>query len=219
MRKLMMAGAAVAALLTGSIAAGAADLPRPLPQQVPVYPVYDWSGFYVGLEGGGGWGSAKFDLTNSFGTSGALFGGTMGYNVQFGTWVLGLEGDLAWSDIGGNTAAGCPAGCTVRNDWLGTVRGRVGFPAGNWLPYVTGGLALGDVKASAPGFAGMTSTQAGWTVGAGFEYGISRNWTAKLEYLYVDLGSFNCGPSCGPATTNNVGFTANIVRGGFDFRF
>ncbi len=80
-------------------------------------------------------------------------------------------------------------------------------------------LSLMRKPASAPGFAGMTSTQAGWTIGAGIEYGISRNWTAKLEYLYVDLGDFNCGLSCGPAASNHASFNANVVRGGINFRF
>ena len=66
---------------------------------------------------------------------------------------------------------------------------------------------------------GATSTQAGWTAGLGLEYALTGNWRAKLEYLYTDLGSFNCGPSCGPIANNNVNFTSNIVRGGISYRF
>lgn len=75
------------------------------------------------------------------------------------------------------------------------------------------------VNATAPGFAGMSSTQIGWTAGAGVEYGLARNWSAKLEYLHVNLGRFDCGLSCGPAAPDNVGFHDNLVRGGINFRF
>ncbi len=215
-----------AALLACAVAANAADL-RPAPAPVmptkapPVYvaPVLDWTGFYVGVNGGGGWGRAWSDLSGRMNTSGGVAGGTAGYNVQFGSWVLGLEGDADWSNVKGNASPlGCP-GCTIKNDWLGTARGRAGYAFGGFLPYVTGGLAVGDVKATVPGFAGQTSTQAGWTAGAGGEYALTRNWSAKLEYLHVDLGRFNCGINCGVTATDNVKFQENLVRGGINFRF
>jgi outer membrane immunogenic protein len=132
---------------------------------------------------------------------------------------LGLEGDMDWSNVSGSTsAAGCP-GCSVQNNWLSTARGRVGYAFGHWLPYITGGLAVGDVQASAPGFSGMTNTQVGWAAGAGVEYALSNNWSAKVEYLHVDLGRFDCGGSCGAAGTDNVSFHDNLVRGGFNYRF
>lgn len=229
MRRILFASTAalLATSLFTSFSVSAADLPRPvaMPTKAPVAPVYvapiyDWSGFYVGINGGGGWGRASTDLTRGFNTSGALAGGTAGYNVQLGQLVLGLEGDFDWSDIGGSSSANnCPAGCSVRDNWLGTGRGRVGYALGGFLPYVTGGVAVGDVKASATGFSGMDSTQTGWTAGAGVEYGITNNWSAKVEYLHVDLGRFNCGFSCGPTATDNVGFRADTVRGGLNLRF
>jgi outer membrane immunogenic protein len=152
-------------------------------------------------------------------TSGGVAGGTIGYNAQFGAWVLGLEGDMDWSDVSGSrSTGGCP-GCSVSNDWLSTARGRVGYAFGSWLPYVTGGLAAGDVKGSAPGFSGATNTQIGWAAGAGVEYALSNQWSAKVEYLHVDLGNFDCGVSCGAAGTDNVSFHENLVRGGINFRF
>ena len=224
MRGILLAGATVA--LAAVSAANAADLPRPIPAPMPtkappyVAPVYDWSGFYVGINGGGGWGSAHTDLTGHFGTSGGLAGGTAGYNAQFGSWVLGLEGDMDWSNIGGNSSANnCPGGCSVQDQWLSTVRGRAGYAFGNWLPYVTGGLAVGDVKASAAGFPGMDQTQVGWAAGAGVEYGISQSISAKVEYLRTDLGRFDCGLNCGPTAPDNVSTRSNIVRGGINFRF
>ena len=222
MRKFLLAGAAV---LACAVAANAADL-RPAPAPVmptkapPLVPqAFDWSGLYVGVNGGGGWGHSRTDLTGGFNTSGGVAGGTAGYNAQFGSWVLGFEGDMDWSNVSGSTsAAGCP-GCSVQNNWLGTARGRVGYAFGHWLPYITGGLAVGDVKASVPGFSGMTNTQVGWAAGAGVEYALSNNWSAKVEYLHVDLGRFNCNASCGAAGTDNVSFHDNLVRGGFNYRF
>src|SRR5262249_21772321 len=81
------------------------------------------------------------------------------------------------------------------------------------------GLAVGDVKATAPGFPGQTSTQTGWAAGAGIEYALSRNWSAKVEYLHVDLGSFNCNVNCGGTPADNVSFHDHLVRGGINFRF
>ncbi len=77
------------------------------------------------------------------------------------------------------------------------MRGRLGYAADRFMPYVTGGLAVGDIKASLPGFAGGSATNVGWTAGGGIEFAIAGHWTAKAEYLYVDLGHFSCGIACG----------------------
>ena len=112
------------------------------------------------------------------------------------------------------------AGCKTSNSWLATVRGRVGYSFDRFLPYITGGLALGNMKASQPGFTGGEDTNAGWTAGGGLEFVIAGNWTAKAEYLYVDLGKFNCGLACGNgANPDNVSFSTHLVRGGVNFRF
>ena len=203
--------------------AAAADLGRPAPQpyyKAPVMvPAYSWTGFYIGVNGGGGFGRSTWDSTGSFNTSGGLVGGTVGYNYQFGQAVVGLEGDIDWADINGTTNNACALGCKTSDDWLGTVRGRLGYAADRFMPFVTGGVAFGDVKASTPGFAGASNTQAGWTLGAGLEFALAQNWTAKAEYLYVDLGKMNCGISCGAAVTDNVSFTTNLVRAGVNYRF
>ena len=85
------------------------------------------------------------------------------------------------------------------------------------MPYITGGAAFGDVKASSP-FGDASKTMIGWTAGAGLEYAMWSNWSVKAEYLYVDLGSFDCGITCG-ATTDDVTFKANVVRAGINYRF
>jgi outer membrane immunogenic protein len=164
----------------------------------------------------------------SFSIGGGLVGGQVGYNWQYSQkWLAGVEADLDWSRINGsgnsnfslNSAGPGTFTATESVSGFGTLRGRLGFiPVSPLLIYATGGLAFGDVKASAimPGsgvgvgganaggfayacgtgtgqancFIGSSSrTMVGWTVGAGFEYAIMNNTSLKAEYLYADLGS------------------------------
>jgi outer membrane immunogenic protein len=219
MKRLFLAFAGVAAL-AGS--AAAADLPPAPYYKAPpaaYAPVYNWTGFYIGVNGGGGFGTSRWDTIGSFDISGGLVGGTIGYNYQVGQAVLGIEGDIDWANINGNKTSACAAGCNTSDSWLSTVRGRIGYAADRFLPYVTGGAAFGDIQASVPGFAGSNTTNAGWTLGGGLEFAVAPRWTVKGEYLYVDLGKFNCGLGCGPIAANNVTFRTNIVRAGVNYRF
>ena len=220
MKRLFLALVSVAAL-TGT--AAAADLSRPAPApyyKAPVVaPVFSWTGFYIGLNGGGGFGRSAWDSTGSFNTSGGLVGGTIGYNYQIGQAVVGLEGDVDWANINGTTNNLCGLGCKTKDSWLSTVRGRLGYAADRFMPYITGGAAFGDIKASTPGFAGASTTNAGWTLGAGLEFAVAQNWSLKAEYLYVDLGKFNCGITCGAAVTDNVSFRTNLIRAGVNYHF
>ena len=223
MKRLSVAFSAVLAL-TG--AAAAADMARPAPppayyQKAPVVvPAYSWTGFYIGLNGGGALGSSSWDRTGNRNIDGGLVGGTVGYNWQFGQAVAGLEGDIDWADINGSTTTNCALGCKTSDTWLSTVRGRLGYAADRFMPYVTGGAAFGDIRASTPGFSGGSSTKTGWTLGGGLEAALVSNWTAKVEYLYVDLGSFNCGLGCGGGlTSDNVSFHTNLLRAGVNYRF
>jgi outer membrane immunogenic protein len=220
MKRVFFALASLAALMG---TAAAADLPPAAAQpyyKAPAFvQAYNWTGFYIGVNGGGGFGSSTWDRTGSFNTSGGLVGGTLGYNYQFGQGVIGVEGDIDWADINGTSNTACPLGCKTSDNWLSTVRARLGYAADRFMPYVTGGAAFGDVHATTPGFAGASNSNAGWTVGAGLEFAIAGNWTAKAEYLYVNLGKFNCGLSCGVTPTDNVSFTTNLVRAGINYRF
>ena len=219
------AGALAVAGVIGT--ASAADLsrrpPPPVPTKAPVVvPYYNWTGFYAGVNGGYGWGSSKWSgLPSSFDVKGGMFGGQLGYNWQFGQFVYGIEGDADWTDLRGTASvANCGlAFCRTRNDFLATARGRLGFAADRWLPYVTGGLAVGNIRATVPGLAGIDPTNAGWTVGGGVEFALTGNWTAKAEYLHVDLGSAGCNVVCGFTAGNDVSLTTNIVRGGINYRF
>jgi outer membrane immunogenic protein len=210
------------ALLAACVAGEAADLKvKPLPYKAaPPVAYHTWSGFYLGANGGWGFGNSDWSAPPAFAMrgSGALAGLTYGYNFQSGAIVWGVEGDIDGSDISASTQCGV-AICGFRNSWLGTLRGRVGQSFDQVLPYVTGGLAYGDVRASNNLTGAMKATPVGWTIGAGLEFALGSMWSAKLEYLYVDLGSFNCGLSCGLGVPENVGFTSSIVRAGLNFKF
>jgi outer membrane immunogenic protein len=226
MRKCLFVGAAAAAALCGAcLPAQAADMSTRGPAKAPAYapvPYFNWSGFYFGLNGGGAWGNSSHtdvnlgNATGEFGISGGLIGGTLGFNYQVGSWVWGLEGDLDWAKIHGRSGAINGVNYDSYLQWLSTVRGRVGFAFDRFLPYVTGGLAAGDVKGTVTGpvtILSGTNTQTGWTVGAGLEYAFTPSLSAKAEYLYVDLGSST------PVPGDNVELKSHVVRGGLNWRF
>ena len=224
MRRILISTTSLLALSAAS--AFAADIPRPAPvYKAPAYvaPMYNWSGAYIGINGGYAWGNSSWDglFGGSAKVSGGLVGATLGYNWQMAgsPLVLGIEGDIDWTNIRGSfTNAVCVGGCQTQNNWLGTVRARAGYAIDRFMPYVTGGLAVGDIQVNPPVLGGTNATKAGWTAGAGVEAMIAPNWTAKLEYLYVDLGSTGCGVgACGLPT--NVNFHTNIVRAGLNFKF
>ncbi|HXD44516.1 MAG TPA: outer membrane protein [Pseudolabrys sp.] len=219
---------AIAGLLAAAWASPsvAADMPRPA-YKAPVYvaPAFSWTGFYLGINGGYGWAKSDWSsaaTSGSVDTKGWLIGGTLGYNMQTGVWVWGLEGDVDLSTIKGSTTGGTGVcggtGCETRNRWFGTARGRIGYSFDRWLPYITGGAAFGDVKMSPNTGVSETKTKIGWTVGAGVEWAFTDHWSTKIEYLYADLGKSTCSAAtCGVDT--DVTFKANIVRLGVNYRF
>jgi outer membrane immunogenic protein len=229
MWKYWVLGAAAAAILAGmGIRAEAADisnrLPVKAPAQAPYAPVpyFDWTGLYFGLNGGGSWGHSSHtdtvnnNVTGDFGTSGGLIGGTLGFNYQIGSWVWGLEGDLDWARIHGSAGPLNSVKYDSYLQWLGTVRGRVGIAFDRFLPYVTGGVAVGDVKGTVTTpvtILSGTNTQTGWTLGAGVEYAFTPSLSGKAEYLYVDLGSSS------PVAGDTVDVKSHVVRGGLNWRF
>jgi outer membrane immunogenic protein len=226
----------------------AADLPPAPPPRAPAYvalpPVYNWSGFYIGINGGWGWGNAKW-TANAVGTfpgasgtpndNGGVVGGTLGWNFQTGGLVFGFEGDWDYSAVNtGTTASICTFSgqCQTGNNWLATARGRAGYAADRVLFYGTAGGAFANVQTNFNGTT-TTHTQSGWTAGAGLEWAFADNWTAQIEYLYVDLGngSVNCattacliasgigGQPNGPPIPVSVSLTENLVRAGVNFKF
>ena len=204
--KLIAAAVAISAM-AGISAASAADMPaHAWLKSDPVAvanPIYDWTGIYVGLEGGGSWGNSRhvdqatgLNDTNSFDVNGGLGGVTVGANWQIATWVFGLEGDLSWVGQRGSSVDNGPVGTPAfssftKEDWLATVRGRVGFAANNALFYGTAGWAGAGVKSGVYSTAAGTvfdtadQTRNGWTAGAGIEWGFLPEFSVKVEYLYV----------------------------------
>jgi outer membrane immunogenic protein len=181
------------------------------------YPTYNWTGIYLGLNGGGGWGSQdplnlitdRFDRFNVT-ISGGMFGGTSGAQIQMAHVVLGLETDLDWADISGSatvapSALGVALGSTLnmstKIDWISTARARAGYAQGNWLFYATGGVALEGAKTDLTPVSGPVCSTAGQPIcsasrrkvgaalGLGVEYGVAPNLSAKVEYLYIAAAS------------------------------
>lgn len=185
-------------------AAQAADL-TVVEETVVVAPAFSWTGFYAGVHAGYGWADLDTFYSEDLGVGGkpdGLFGGgQVGYNHQFSNHVvLGLEADAAFADIEDDGKQGdsdFAYGTGAKINALGTVRGRAGYAIDRFLPYVTGGFAWANARTGVtvggdaiPNYSFTDSKVfTGWTVGAGLEYAVTSNITAKIEYLYADLGS------------------------------
>ena len=206
MKSILLATTILVGLSGGAIAAEAVNT-EPAPAPLPVASAYNWSGGYVGLTAGYGWGDSKFHDSvdsNPFDIRGFIGGVTAGYNYQLQpNWVVGAEGDISYSAIKGGFGPGnigrpggrywgcLPGACTTDIHWYGTARARVGYAVDNLLVYGTGGLAFGQVESKMennPANWYVKHTNVGWAAGAGVEYAFDPHWTTKLEYMHVDLG-------------------------------
>lgn len=185
------------ALLTS--AAPAADLAVKAPAAQPAPPAYlpfTWTGAYAGLSGGYGWTtSGGLDASGGFG------GGQIGYNLQTGNLVLGVEGDIAGAGINGSTTGingstlqGIPFTTASTVDTLASLRGRAGFAYNSWLFYGTAGGGWAHDKVSGA-ISGVPFSDkdwlSGWTAGAGVEWMLAPNWSTKFEYLHYGLDAPN----------------------------
>lgn len=204
-KKLILAGVSAAALLAGP--AFAADMPSRVFAKAPMMePMFNWTGFYAGVQGG--WAGAS-------GIDGWFGGGTIGFNYQApgSAFVWGGELDGAFSNIGESVSG---LGITVKSevDHFGTARLRAGTAIDRSLLYVTGGAAWAHNEISVTGLGKDSKTHLGWTVGAGIEQALSGGWSGKLEYLYADFGSetYFGGLRSGE-------FDAHVVRAGLNYRF
>lgn len=214
MNKAILAAVAVAVLASP---AAAADLYVAPPVAVTSQTsAFDWSGFYVGANAGYGWGTVDDGTPGgSKDTKGALGGVQVGYNYDLGGFVLGAEADIQFSDI--SHSEEILPGLTGRAgiNSFGTVRARAGVVVDRLMPYVTGGFAYGQVSHEVTGFGGSAKVEngyAGWTLGAGAEYAILDNVTAKAEYLYMDLGKADLGGI-------EIATKAHVVRAGLNYKF
>lgn len=198
---------ATAGMVVAAGAATAADLPRgPTPYySAPASAGYNWGGFYAGVNAGYQWGK----ITNSSIDPSGLAGGLQaGYNWQYGQFVFGGE-----TDIQASGADDTFAPYKFSNPWFGTLRGRIGYAMNNILFYGTVGLAYGELKAE--NFAlDETKTHSGWTGGLGMEVGLTPNWSAKVEYLYMDLSNRSYS-----LTGTDNGLQANLLRFGVNYHF
>lgn len=241
-----LAGSGLAAMAAMPTAALAADMSLKAPMMAA--PVgYDWSGGYVGVNVGGAWSShsvteydaAGFALSNtSYQESGIIGGGQGGYNWMMSpNWLLGLEADLSGSglktDVSGCAATGC-ATSHIEMESFFTVRGRVGYAMSNWLLYGTGGWAWVNSSVervitaayTAPGLIGASSTSAGWNsgwvAGGGVEWAFAQRWTAKVEYLHIEISdlardfAYSGYPTASRHNISEVG--TDLVRVGLNFK-
>jgi outer membrane immunogenic protein len=270
MKRILLTVSAIALALSVGTAI-AADLPmrKEAPVYVPPPPPPMWTGFYVGLNIGGGWDanggqsgySAYYDPRyaiggpapagfagvgpnlfflgngNSLGSAGGVVGGAQaGYNFQFNQFVIGAETDFQGSSISGQGNSGFPTlyptfygnptsnyltpvgalnGANINLAWFGTVRGRAGYLiTPTLLLYGTAGFAYGQVDAW-----GWSNTRTGWTAGGGVEWMFAPHWTAKAEYLYVDLSSNGATGSLGWSYGYNFHPQINVVRVGVNYLF
>jgi outer membrane immunogenic protein len=220
--------------------ASAADMSLPPVYRAPPPAYFTWTGWYIGLNGGGGWGqtshTATFGIagaapltTGNFNTGGGLAGGTIGYNYQLGQWLVGAEADLDWSNIRGTfngavPVAGAAFSLSSQLNWLDTTRLRLGWVWDHALFYGTAGAAVGGVTTTASASAAIaglgatataadTQTRFGWTAGAGVEYAFNNYLSGKVEYMYVNLGTQT------QINVDSVKFNTNIVRAGVNLHF
>jgi outer membrane immunogenic protein len=243
MKTLVLAASLV---VFGTTAASAADLaPRyyKAPPPPMVSPMYDWSGFYAGINGGWGTSHNCWTRTATAGAailpvsegchdaSGGTVGGQIGYRWQAGPWVFGLEAQGNWADFSGSNTSllfGGLATNRTKIDAFGLFTGQVGYAWNNVLAYVKGGAAVTDNRydglSTIGGFVTDTAgsnTKWGGTVGAGIEYGFAPNWSAAVEYDHLFMGSDNYAfNTAGLATRNeSIKQDADLVTVRVNYRF
>jgi outer membrane immunogenic protein len=209
----------LASIAAATGAASAADMAVKAPPRVPVAPVYlsDWAGFYIGINGGGGWGHTTFDGSPELNatTSGGVFGGHAGYNWQYGSVVAGLEADFDGADVRKTVL-----GVEQKTNELASARARVGYVIlPNLLAYGTAGAGWGHFTLTDTFGSGASSAidQFGWVAGAGLEYKLIDHVLLRAEYLHYDFAKTGIG---NPATGfDNVKETVDVVRGGLSYKF
>jgi outer membrane immunogenic protein len=201
MKKNLLLAAVSLVALSATAPALAADLAaRPYTKAPPaaIAAVYDWSGFYIGINGGGGSSHSTWDLVGggregSHDATGGTVGGQIGYRFQSGQWVFGVEGQGNWADFSGDNVSALFA---TRNrskiDSFGLITGQVGYAWNNVLLYVKGGAAVVgtkyDTSLGGVSLASANDTRWGGTVGAGLEFGFAPNWSVGAEYNHIFLG-------------------------------
>jgi len=239
MKKVLLVTASLIALGAAAPAVAADLAARPY-TKAPAYvaAVYDWSGFYIGANGG--WGSSRnsWDSTAPFvvggegshDATGGTVGGQVGYRWQAGTWVFGVEAQGNWADFSGSNTSTLFAGFvnTSKIDAFGLFTGQVGYAANNALFYLKGGAAVTAdryrINTAAGALAGTTSDDTRWggAIGAGFEYGFAPNWSVGLEYdhLFMQDRTYAFTTPAGAAFgSDRISQDVDLVTARLNYRF
>lgn len=241
MRSALLAGIAVASLAVVGTA-GAADIPPPAYKAaVPAALPASWTGFYLGGHVGAAWGThdyfdpfaGKTILSNS--VNGFVGGVQGGYNYQIGWAVIGIEGDFSWADVKGSAPGVAGArigGLSAKVDNVASVAGRIGGTVDRALLYIKGGVGGARDKYTCPaGIVGagcafgvntpaVSYNRTGPMVGAGVEYAFTSNWSGKVEYDFMDLGTRTvqfCPP--GACTRIDISQSLHIIKAGANYKF
>jgi outer membrane immunogenic protein len=231
MKRFWLSSAAVICLISAAGSALAADMSRPPPPYVPapVMPVYNWTGFYIGANAGGAWASGTLSnnvtgASVSASHSGFIGGGQLGYNWQFGNFVLGGEWLFDGTDLNASGTAG-NFSASAHTDWVSTATARFGWAFNNWLWYGKAGGAWVQNSASATFLSPVTGivtqasgsrTNSGWTVGTGVEWAFTPNWIGRLEYDYIGLDNWNVN---GPFNQFSISRQINMFTAGLSYKF
>jgi outer membrane immunogenic protein len=218
-------------------AAVAADLvvaPAPLavaPVASAPAAIFSWTGFYVGGHVGGGfdrssWNDPFSGANNVFsGGPGFVGGGQAGANLQRGRVVIGVEADVSYAGLNGSGTDSRGNSVGTNTNWTSTTTGRIGAAFDRLLIYGKGGVAFARDQNSLADLAGNSARKAlmrtGWTAGIGLEYGISANWSAKVEYDYLSFGSqaLNLTTPTTPSYSSNAGLNVHEIKAGVNFQF
>ena len=216
----LLAGVAGVSVMSSAFAADLI-ISEPAPAVGVVSTTGNWDGLYLGAFAGYGWGTVT-DETGYFAPvdtesdlTGWQVGVAAGANFTVSEAIVaGIVGDIAWTDLSGDVAAD---GSSYDVDWTGSIRGRLGFDGGAFLPYVTAGVAFANATVTdVTNTLEDTQTHIGWTVGAGVEFAVADNVSLDLQYRYTDFGSkdYDLGGS-----TETFGLTSHAVTAGVNFRF
>jgi len=226
-----LGGAAICT--AAAFTAQAADIPPQLMAKAPLSNLqgtYNWTGVYVGGHLGAGFGSVGWSdpfsgLTSSQSFTGFLGGAQVGANYQFNAIVFGLEGDFTGMTLNGSNTDSAGFGHNIKSNWSSTITGRIGYAINRALIYGKGGVAFAQDSETfsdpAGNVASNSGIRTGWTAGAGVEYALNRNWSARLEYDYLGFGSQNVtltNPALGAGAAN---INLNVQRAlvGINYRF
>ena len=229
MKKLLLSTTALVVLASPALAADLAARPYTKAPPPVMAAIYDWSGFYIGVNGGGGWTHNTWDVVGggregSHDSSGGTIGGQVGYRWQMGQFVFGVEAQGNWADFSGdNQSALFGTRNRTKTDAFGLFTGQVGYAFNNVLVYAKGGAAITSntytiTNAATGAFLGSNdNTRWGGVVGAGLEYGFAPNWSLGVEYdhLFMDRQTV----SFGALGSDSIKQDADLFTARLNYRF